>query len=402
VVTVENVVCEAIEDGDGILGLRPAWVAHDFLEAGRRLGLRPEEYDAGERGTIMERWLCSETHAVNRIDVPAEGFSELGIPGHAIQVREAVARCGAQILGEEYARSHSSLGRLVKVYDFATRLFLHFHQRQQDLVSQGKTSKDEAYHYLDAPLGAHPESFFGVHPYIVQRGLQDEVYLPILERWAGGDTEVLKHSFAFMNVPGEGFLVHSGILHAPGTALTLEIQEPSDVLAVLQPTVADQQIDREMLLRDVAPEAIAELGTRAVLRQVDWAANADPHFYARRHLFPKKVAETAQGDVCEEWIYYGSPKFSGKRLILRPGEEFLSVERGVHSIFVWRGRGVIGRHHVRAGDFDLRRCADEFLVVHERAVGGYHVRNTGETDLVLFKFFGPDINTAIQPPIGLA
>lgn len=397
----EDVVRKAIEESGGVLRLRPAWVAHDFLEAGYRLGLSPEDYDAGERGTIMERWLCSETHATNRIDLAAEGFSELEIPGWQITVRDAVARCGPEILGEEYAMTHGSLGRLVKIYDFATRLFLHFHQRQEDLDSQGKTSKDEAYHYLDAPTGAHPETFFGVHPHIVERGLQDDIYLPIIESWSGGDSEVLRHSVAYLNVPGEGFLVHSGVLHAPGTALTLEIQEPSDVLAVLQPTVEGHPIRREMLLCDVAPEAVLALGARAVLRQIDWEANGDPRFYEHRHLFPKRVRETQQGERFEEWIYYGTSKFSGKRMVLRPGEEFWNVERGVHSIFVWRGEGMVAGLPVRAGDFDLHRCEDELLIVHDRAVSGYDIRNVGEEDLVLFKFFGPDINTAVAPPVGL-
>ena len=38
--------------GDGVLRCDPAWVARDFLPPGRRLGLREEEYDVGERGFI--------------------------------------------------------------------------------------------------------------------------------------------------------------------------------------------------------------------------------------------------------------------------------------------------------------------------------------------------------------
>lgn len=239
-----DIVTDFIRSGDGILPLRPAWVAHDFLEAGFRLGLRAEEYDAGERGHIMERWLCSETHAINAIDVPTEGMSQLEIPGEDILVADAVLACPEEIMGSAYAETHTGLGRLVKIYDFGTRLFFHFHQKAEDLHTQGKTPKDEAYHFLDAPLGQHPESYFGVQRFLVDSGRHLEYFRRILTEWTADETEVLKYSMGFVNVPGEGFFLDSGVLHAPGTALTLEIQEPSDVGAILQPVVEGHAIDK--------------------------------------------------------------------------------------------------------------------------------------------------------------
>ena len=35
---------------------------------------------------------------------------------------------------------------------------------------------------------------------------------------------------------------------------------------------------------------------------------------------------------------------------------------------------------------------DEVLVTHDRAVRGVEVRNTGRDQLVVIKFFGPDVN----------
>lgn len=395
-----EIVGSAIVDREGILKLRPAWVAHDFLTAGRRLGLKPEDYDAGERGAIMERWFCSETHAINRIDVPDEGCSYLEIPGHNILVKDAVAACRDEILGAEYARTHDSLGRLVKIFDFGTRLFMHMHQKAEHLVGQGKSPKDEAYYFLEAPLGNHPESFFGVHPYIVEQNLQYNIFLPLLQAWDCDDSEILKHSTAYLNVPGEGFFLDSGILHAPGTALTLEIQEPSDVGAIFQPVVEGYKIPKSMLLKDVSQAEIDEFGELAALRQVDWEASSDPRFYEKRHLYPQKVVETQQGDVFEDWIYYGTNKFSGKRLILKPGQRFFSVEPGVHNIFVWKGEGKVGGVPVKAGAFDLHHCDDELLIVYARATAGYLIENTGASDLVVFKFFGPDINNGKTPKLG--
>ena len=130
---IKSIVAEFIKSSDGILRLRPAWVAHDFLSAGKRLGLKEEEYDAGERGSIIERWFCSETHADNRIDVADEGFSYLEIPGEDITVIDALKVCREEILGEEYAKTHDCLGRLIKIYDYGTRLFMHIHPKAEDM-----------------------------------------------------------------------------------------------------------------------------------------------------------------------------------------------------------------------------------------------------------------------------
>lgn len=395
-----DVVLNFIQENDGVLRLRPAWVAHDFLAGGHRLNLKEEEYDCGERGEIMERWFCSETHAVNTIDIPTEGISFLEIPGEDITIPEALKECRMEILGEEYGKTHDCLGRLVKIYDFKTRLFLHIHQKQEDLNSQGKVSKDEAYHYLDAPLGDHPESFFGVHRYIVEKGLQYKTYLPLLQAWDCKEEELLRYSFALQNVPGEGFYLDSGILHAPGTALTMEIQEPSDVGAIYQPNVNGYPINKKMLGKDVAPEAVEKYGSveMAALHQIDWEASADPDFFEKRHLYPKPCEQTRQGTVCEEWIYYGTPKFSGKRLILHPGEKFFSKEAGVHNIFVWHGTGLVNGKRVTGAKCDLHSCEDELLVVCKKAQEGYWIENDGDTDLYLYKYFGRDIYTDTDTP----
>ncbi len=395
------IVEKFIKENDGVLRLRPAWVSHDFLAGGHRLNLKEEDYDCGERGEIIERWFCSETHVVNTIDVPDEGISYLDIPGENITIPEALKACKVEILGEEYSKDHDCLGRLVKIYDYKTRLFLHIHPRQEDLNTQGKRSKDEAYHFLDAPLGNHPETFFGVHRYIVEQGLQYDIFMPILKEWNCKDEDVLKYSFAYQNVPGEGFFLDSGILHAPGTALTMELQESSDVGTMFQPKVEGYDVPKHMLEKDVAPEAIEKYGSveLAALHQIDWEASSDPAFFEHRHLFPKPVEETRQGDVFEEWIFYGSTKFSGKRLILHPGQKFFSKEIGVHNIFVWKGTGTVNGNKVIGGRCDLNSCDDELLVVCDKAREGYWIENTGDIDLELYKYFGKDmyLNT---PAIG--
>jgi len=381
--TVEN----ALAMGNGILRLEPAWVARDFLPPGRRLGLKEEEYEVGERGWISERWIGSTTQADNRIGPPDEGLSYIALgSGERITLREAVEVAGPAIMGEEYARTHKGLGRLAKIYDFAARIPYHLHQRKEDAALVGRNPKEEAYYFPeDVDLGPHPETFFGVHPFIVEQK-QYEVLLPYLVDWK--DDLILRHSRAYLLVPGEGFHLPSGVLHAPGTALTIELQEDSDVFAMLQALVAGKIISKDLLYKDVRQEDREKRGERVILDHINWEVSGDPYFYENRHTAPQLIKETQQEGAEEHWIYYNTTKFSGKRLVVKPGARFTSVDKGVYNVLVWRGRGRYDGHEIEAGNFGW----DELLVSHAKATQPIVVENTGSQDLMIFKFFGPDIN----------
>jgi len=384
--TRRDIIENALKAGNGILRLEPAWVARDFLPPGKRLGLKDEEYHVGERGWISERWIGSTTRADNRVGPPDEGLSYLGLEGERITLKEAVEVAGDLIMGAEYAKTHQGLGRLAKIYDFGARIPFHIHQMKKDAAKLGRNSKEEAYYFPeDVDLGPHPETFFGVHPYIV-REKKFDLLLPFLKEWK--DDLILQHSRAYLNVRGEGFHLPSGVLHAPGTALTIELQEDSDVFAMLQALNAGKIISKELLFKDVTPEDRESLGERAILEQIDWEISGDPFFYENRHTPPVLVQETQQPGGEEHWIYYNTTKFSGKRLVVKPGGQFMSVEKGVYNILVWRGKGRYGGYAVAGLNFGH----DELLISHAAATQPVLVENTGDSDLTIFKFFGPDIN----------
>lgn len=383
-----------MQEHDGLLRLRPAWVARTFLEPGKRLGLTEEEYDVGKRGYICERWLGSETEVDNEVSYANEGLSYLDIEGEDILLRDAIQAAREDMLGEEYAKTHRDLHRLAKIYDYKTRIFYHIHQTQDEASKVGATSKEEAYYYpTGVEPGIHPETFFGVHPYIVEQSKQYEVLLPCLQAW---DSElILQHSRAYLNVPGEGFHLPAGVLHAPGTALTIELQEPSDVMAVLQSKVDNVVISKDLLYKDVEKKEAEEKKEKAVLDQLIWDINGDPYFYENRHTPPVLIEETATEASQEYWIYYNTTKFSGKRLVVKPGEKILSKDLGVYNILVWSGKGKADSLEIEGQNFGI----DELLITHEKAVKGVVYENTDETDLEILKFFGPDINNDVVPYI---
>lgn len=379
-----KIIEKALEAGNGILRLNPAWVARNFLPPGKRLGLAEDAYDKGQRGWITERWLASTTKADNAIGPEDEGLSYLNIEGASITLKEAIDLLGTIIMGKEYSRSHNGLGRLPKIYDFGDRIPYHIHQMQKDAVKVGRKSKDEAYYFPEGvDVGPHPETFFGVHPYIYDQKKFD-ILLPYLEDW--NSDLILKHSRAYQNTPGEGFILPSGILHAPGTAVTIELQEDSDVFSMLQALAGGKIISKELLYKDISKQDREKYKERAVLDQINWKDSADPYFYENYHLEPQLIEEQERGR--EYWIYYGTNKFSGKKLVVEPGGEFTSKDNGVYNIVAWKGKGIYGGNVIEAGNFGL----DELMVTHDCALKPLIIKNTGNDELIIFKFFGPDIN----------
>lgn len=382
-----DLVERALSTGDGILRLEPAWVGRDFLPAGRRLGLSEDAYDLGDRGQMCERWLGSTTKADNRVGPPDEGLSYLALDGaERITLKDAVAADPVAIMGENYAATHNGLDRLAKIFDYRGRLPLHLHQRQKHAALVGRHSKDEAYFFPPGvDMGPHPETFLGVHPSIAEEGHHD-VLLPYLEDW--NSDLILKHSVGYAQVPEEGFHVPSGVLHGPGSALTIELQEDSDVFAMLQALNHGILISKELLWKDVRQEDRESKGERFILELIDWEENGDPYLYENHRLAPQPIEGSRTEGGEEFWIYYNTTKFSGKKLLMHPGCSYVTTDRGVYNILVWSGSGTFGGIEVEGGN----PHRDELLVTHDRAVRGVEVRNTGREDLLVIKFFGPDVN----------
>ncbi|MFP7761706.1 hypothetical protein [Marisediminicola sp. LYQ85] len=382
--TTRDLVERELRESAGILRLDPAWVARDWLPPGRRLGLPTDAYDVGIRGFICERWLASTTRADNAVGPDDEGISMIRTAaGERISLADAVAAAPDLLLGAAYAETHAGLGRLAKIFDFAERIPQHIHPPLEFAARAGRNSKDEAYYFPSGvDLGPHPETFLGIHPSLDRDRLWDE-FTAVLRDW--NDDRILRYSPAYLQVPEEGFFIPSGVLHAPGTALTIELQEDSDTLAMLQALNAGAIIDKNLLMKDVSDDDRASHGDTAPLHWIDWHENGDPYFYDNHRLVPEVFRD--EGDATEAWIFYGSDKFCGKRLVIDPGASYRSAENGVFSVFVWSGTGTVGGVEVVGQSHNH----DELLVSHDRATGDLLYINTGDTPLVILKMFGPDI-----------
>lgn len=381
---------EHLEKNNSIFRLKPTWVARSSMPPGYRLGLSREQAYVGERGWISERWLGSTTRADNPIGPDDEGLTYLDLPNEInITLKEAVETIPVLIMGEKYSKNHSGLGRLAKFFDMSDRIAFHYHQQLKDAVKVGRNAKEEAY-YIPAGLdmGPHPETFFGFHPSFLDVKNREKI-LPHLIEWK--DDRILQHSRAYQLFPDEGFHVPAGIPHAPGTALTLELQEDSDVFAILQAYSAGGTVPKDLLFKDVLNMDREENAEKSILNQIDWELSADPYFYENRHLSPLLIKESIQDGGEEHWIFYNTHKFSGKKMVVHPKMDYLSMDAGVYSLLVWEGEGRFDGIPISAQDFGLQ----ELFICHQKATQPIKVQNTANNPLVIFKFFGPDINQDI-------
>lgn len=387
---IRNVIKEELFATDGLLRLTPALVARDWLPSGRRLGLATsDEYDVGERGEICERWLGSTTKADNRVGPEDEGLSYVVLKGGArLCLRDIETVALDLLMGDDYASDHETLGRLAKIFDYGARIPFHIHPPQRSAAKVGVNSKDEAYYFPPGrDMGPNPETFLGLHPdYDEEYG--HRVLKEDIERWA--DDLILRHSRAYLQVEGEGFFVHSGMLHAPGTALTIELQEESDAMSLLQAKSADHFINKDLLYTHISESERDQCGVDAVLDWIDWDANTDPNLYSNRNLKPL-LRNRFSDHSYESWIFYGSTKFVGTKLVVGAGESVSSNDECGYNILVWQGEGTVGSLRVMAGNHHQ----DELFVTHQ-AAGALPITNTGNSPLMLIKFFGPDIYPAIE------
>lgn len=379
----EQLLNKELDRNDGVLRLSPAFVARTFYPGLGRLGVK--RYRVGRRGWICERWIASCVEAENVYKVKDEGLSFVAFARAKarLSLREALELNPSRMLGDNYAKAHDNkFGVLTKVLDIGSPIPWHVHARDEDAMKYWNSrGKEEAYYFLDEPnRGPLPYSHLGVHPYVTR----DDV-LPLLKKWS--DDKVLDLSPAYRLNPGEGFHVFAGIPHAPGTALTLEIQQESDVYNVLQAYCGGKILPKDLLLRGLPSE-------EAVLDLVDWERASDPQFYRKYHTVPEKVeGGEGGGEGTEYWILNPNRTrlFSGKELRIPPKGSFETKENGAYAAFVWRGRGKFGKLSVKAGAPGM----DELFVSYEAAVEPHRIVNaSGRSELVVYKIFGPDVNAA--------
>jgi hypothetical protein len=394
----------ALEAGEGIFRLAPAWVPRSFLQPGRRLKLHPEDYYAlgKHRGGIDERWFASTTAADNEGAPPDEGLSYVVHEGARFTLRDVVAELGAEIIGEAIWNKYKRWPVYSKFFDNMGPIPHHHHQSAEQAALVGREGKPESYYFppqMNAIGNNFPYTFMGFEPGTTKQNIVD-----CLAKWNCGDNGILDYSKAYRLKPGTGWLIPPCILHAPGSLVTYEPQWGSDVFSMFQSLVEGREVWRELLVKDIPKDKHDDLDY--IVGQLDWEANIDEHFKDSHYLEPIADGDTASAGYVDRWIVYGDVKgeqlFSAKELTVNPGCKALIKDNGATSLITVQGRGRVGHlplespTMIRFGEM----TEDEVFITAKRAQEGYEVENLGkECPLVILRYFGPGVNPQ-APKVG--
>jgi len=279
---------------------------------------------------------------------------------------------------------------LCKLFDNEGPLPLHIHQSDEDARRVGQLGKPEAYYFppqLNTQEGRFPYTFFGLNP-----GTKKEDIIECLRRWNKGDNGILYHSRAYKLKSGTGWNVPPGILHAPGTLVTYEVQRASDVLAFFQSMVEGRPLPWEQVIKDVPGEHHHDF--EYIVDMLDWEANCDPDFFRHYFMEPipaQPVNEMEKQGYREYWIAYRSEYFGAKELTVFPGKTITIQESAAYGMIVVQGQGKVGVWQVESPDIIRfgELTSDEFFVSKE-AAGKLQITNLSSCEnLVLLKHFGP-------------
>ena len=141
---VQSRVEDTLTATGGLLRLAPTWVPRSFLQPGLRLNLHPDDTYAygANRGGIDERWFASTTEAANEGRLPDEGLSYVVVGKERFTLRQAVAECGATLVGRRIWNKYKRWPVYSKFFDNMGPIPHHMHQnaKQAKLVGQDERS----------------------------------------------------------------------------------------------------------------------------------------------------------------------------------------------------------------------------------------------------------------------
>jgi hypothetical protein len=393
---VATILARALDAGDGLLRLTPAWVPRDFLHPGKRIKLAPSDWYAMgvHRGGIDERWFASTTEAANNGRAPDEGLSYCVFEGQRFLLKDAVAEAGPKLVGAAIWQKYQRWPVYSKFFDNMGPIPHHMHQQAKHAALTGQQGKPESYYFppqLNAAENHFDYTFMGLEPGTTKGDVRR-----CLENWGKGDNGILDLSRAYRLKPGTGWLIPAGVLHAPGSMCTYEPQWGSDVLGMYQSLVEGRGVPWDLLVKNVPEDKHRDLDF--IVEQLDWEKNVDACFKEHNYIEPIVDRERSGPGYTDRWIDYG--RFDGEQLVsakeltIMPGAKCTLKDPGASGWITVQGSGRLGKLAIqtpimiRFGEEPW----DEVFITHDAAAAGVEIVNTGGEPLVGLRYFGPDVH----------
>lgn len=360
-------VLDLLSRRGGILRLRPTLV-HRFYPDLNRLGQK--KLKTSPRQFIPERWIGSSVEAVNPPPMPGGGLAMLAdVPeaSEPLSLRDAIRASPEAMVGERILKRHGAEFRvLVKLLDAGEPIPFHIHANDRDVkrlprhFPGQRFGKDEAYYFLDAPKGPIPYTHVGLYAGVGRKEL-----LAAVKR---GPQHALELSPPIHQEFEHGFFLPAGVPHRPGTALTLEIQQPSDVYTLLETHAAGKPMSPEQI-----HPGFKSLDEAFGL--IDLPLSLKVGKMEGFRLAPQGVSRSRGGEAA--WVFPPEicRKFAGQRIRVHSRFDYRASAPMV--LWVWRGAGSINGRRVKAGDE---------LFVSASAPDSLDVISAGEEALEVFSF----------------
>jgi hypothetical protein len=194
-------------------------------------------------------------------------------------------------------------------------------------------------------------------------------------------------------IPGTGWDVPPGMLHAPGSMCTYEPQKASDVFAMYQSLVNEAVIPEELLWNGTPKEEVGNYDQ--LMEVIDWDLNTNPNLLETRFMQPIPVedeAAMAAKGYSEKWVCYRSDAFSAKELTVFPGQTVTITDAAAYGLIMMQGHGKMGVWNIETPAMIRygQMTNDEFFVTEKAAKAGVQITNHSSTDpIVMLKHFGP-------------
>jgi hypothetical protein len=270
--TNKELVEKTLRKGQGVFRLNPTFIPRPFGVEGRRLRLHPDDYFAYglERGSIKERWMSSTNVAQNGpLAGPEEGLSFVAVDygsDEKFSLKEAIAALGAEIIGTELWEKYKGFPVFSKFYDLKTPLFHHLHLDMAAAARVGKLGKPECYYFprqFASHTGEMNATYFGydpdTNPEEVKRRLRD---------YNKGDNRITELSRAWRIELGSGWYSPAGVIHAPGSVMTYELNWNGDVNSVHENVVSGVTYSRDFLTGECPPDKKDDI--EYIFSLLDW------------------------------------------------------------------------------------------------------------------------------------
>jgi len=381
-----------LEQNHGVIRSVPVWLPRNFLPAGRRLKMHPDDlYAYGlEAGAIAERWFTATGVGD---DETTMSHYYLGAGEESFAFPEAISLMGETLLGKECMDTYGTYVSFSKLYDYATALPLHIHPGEKYGSRVGMAKKPESYYFpveYNQITRDHHYTYFGLND-----GVTKEQFLECIRNYNKGDNQILNLSKAYQVKLGTGWFMPEGLLHAPASVVTYEPQCMSDSLVFYQNVIESKYTISDKFALAMVPKDFEGDVAEYLLEMIDWEGNFGD-FRAKYYHEPipvRDVKEMEEEGYYEEWVSYGSEDFAAKRLVVKPGRKVVIKDETSYGFIMMQGVGLINGLKfdtpsiIRFG----QQTADEGFVIKSAANEGIVIENTSEfTDLVMLKNYNAD------------